>query len=169
MVVPFAAGGAFDVLGRVLAQRMAEILGQPVIVENVSGAGGVVGAVRVARGPADGSQFILGDSSFAHNQSLYKNPPFNAAADFAPVALIAEQPTVLVVRKEMPRRTKPRCNMDQPELARPISLPASCSMSGSASMSRIFPIGVGGRSCKTSLAGASTMRARSRRPRLPPS
>ncbi len=102
MVVPFAAGGAFDVLGRVLAQRMAEILGQPVIVENVSGAGGVVGAVRVARGPADGSQFILGDSSFAHNQSLYKNPPFNAAADFAPVALIAEQPTVLVVRKEMP-------------------------------------------------------------------
>ena len=102
MVVPFAAGGAFDILGRVLAQRMSEVLGQPVIVENVSGAGGVVAALRVARGPADGSQFILGDSSFAHNQTLYKNPPFNAVTDFAPVALIAEQPTVLVVRKEMP-------------------------------------------------------------------
>jgi tripartite-type tricarboxylate transporter receptor subunit TctC len=89
-------------LGRVLAQRMAELLGQPVIVENVSGAGGVVAAVRVARGSADGYQFILGDSSFAHNQSLYKNPPFNAVTDFAPVALIAEQPTILVVRKDMP-------------------------------------------------------------------
>jgi tripartite-type tricarboxylate transporter receptor subunit TctC len=105
MVVPFAAGGAFDILGRVLAQRMAEILGAPVIVENVAGAGGVVAAVRVARGAADGSQFILGDSSFAHNQSLYKNPPFNPVTDFAPVALIAEQPTVLVVRKEMPVNT----------------------------------------------------------------
>jgi tripartite-type tricarboxylate transporter receptor subunit TctC len=105
MVIPFAAGGAFDVLGRILAQRMSEILGQQVVVENVAGAGGVIAAVRVAKGPPDGSQFILGDSSFAYNQALYKNPRYNALTDFAPVALIAEQPTILIVRKELPANT----------------------------------------------------------------
>lgn len=107
MVIPFAAGGAFDVLGRILAQRMSEILGQQVVVENVAGAGGIIAAVRVAKGPADGSQFILGDSSFAYNQALYKTPRYNALTDFAPVALIAEQPTVLIVRKELPANTLP--------------------------------------------------------------
>jgi tripartite-type tricarboxylate transporter receptor subunit TctC len=107
MIVPFAAGGAFDVLGRILAPRMSESLGQQVVVENVAGAGGVIAAVRVARAPADGYQFLLGDSSVAHDQTIYKNPRFNAIADFAPVALIADQPTVLIVRKDLPVNNLP--------------------------------------------------------------
>src|SRR5258708_10483316 len=101
MIVPFAAGGAFDVLARVLAPRMSEILGQQIVVENVAGAGGVVAAVRVAKAAADGYQFLLGDSSFAYDQSLYKNPRYNAVSDFAPVALIVDQPTVLITRKDL--------------------------------------------------------------------
>jgi tripartite-type tricarboxylate transporter receptor subunit TctC len=102
MVVPFAAGGAFDVLGRILAPRMSEMLGQQVVVENVAGAGGVIAAVRVAKAPPDGYQFLLGDSSFAYDQSLYKNPRYNAVDDFAPVGLIVDQPTVLITRKDLP-------------------------------------------------------------------
>jgi tripartite-type tricarboxylate transporter receptor subunit TctC len=102
MIVPFAAGGAFDVLGRILAPRMSEVLGQQVVVENVAGAGGVIAAVRVAKAPPDGYQFLLGDSSFAYDQTLYKNPRYNALSDFAPVALIVDQPTVLIVRKDLP-------------------------------------------------------------------
>jgi tripartite-type tricarboxylate transporter receptor subunit TctC len=102
MIVPFAAGGAFDVLGRILAPRMSEVLGQQVVVENVAGAGGVIAAVRVAKAPPDGYQFLLGDSSFAYDQSLYKNPRYNAVDDFAPVALIVDQPTVLITRKDLP-------------------------------------------------------------------
>jgi tripartite-type tricarboxylate transporter receptor subunit TctC len=102
MIVPFAAGGSFDVLGRVLVPRMSEILGQQIVVENVSGAGGVIAAVRVAKAPADGYQFVLGDSSFAHTQALYKNPPYNPMIDFASVALIAEQPPVLITRRDLP-------------------------------------------------------------------
>jgi tripartite-type tricarboxylate transporter receptor subunit TctC len=107
MIIPFAAGGAFDVLGRILAPRMSEVLGQQVVVENVSGAGGVIAAVRVARAPADGYQFVLGDSSFAHTQTLYKAPPYNPMTDFSPVALIVEQPTVLVTRKDLPVSSLP--------------------------------------------------------------
>jgi tripartite-type tricarboxylate transporter receptor subunit TctC len=102
MIVPFAAGGAFDVLGRILAPRMSEMLGQQVVVENVAGAGGVIAAVRVAKAPPDGYQFLLGDSSFAYDQSLYKNPRYNAVDDFAPVGLIVDQPTVLITRKDLP-------------------------------------------------------------------
>ena len=102
MIVPFAAGGAFDVLGRVLAPRISEVLGRQIVIENVAGAGGVTAAIRVARAAPDGYQFVLGDSSFAHSQALYRNPPYNTAADFVPVALIAEQPPVLVTRNDLP-------------------------------------------------------------------
>src|SRR5215216_7139760 len=70
MVIPFAPGGAFDVLGRILAPRISEVLGQQIVMENVTGAGGVTAAVRVARASPDGYQFVLGDSSFAHSQAL---------------------------------------------------------------------------------------------------
>ena len=90
MVIPFAAGGPTDVLGRVMAERMSQILGQQVVVENVGGAGGMVGAQRVARAQADGYSFVLGTvGTHAQNQTLYKKPLYDAATDFAPVALIA--------------------------------------------------------------------------------
>ena len=103
MVVPFAAGAASDVVGRILAARMSEILGQQIIVENVGGAGGMTGVARVARAAPDGYQFVLGGlDTFAQNQALYKRPLYNSLTDFQPVALAVEQPLVLLVRNGLP-------------------------------------------------------------------
>jgi len=103
MVVTFAAGSSDDVLARILSPRLSELLGQQVIIENVGGAGGMTGASRVAKAAPDGSQFVIGGiGTFAANQTLYKNPAYNAATDFAPVVLIAEQAVVLIVRKDLP-------------------------------------------------------------------
>ena len=74
MVVPFAAGGAVDVMGRILAQPMSEALGQQVVVENIGGAGGMTGTARVAKAPPDGYEFVLGlAGTHAQNQTLYKH------------------------------------------------------------------------------------------------
>src|SRR6266508_390623 len=102
MVVPFAAGGGTDVLGRIVGRRLSELLGQQVIIENVGGAGGMMGSARVVRAPPDGYQFVIGSRADAINQTLYKNPLYNFATDLAPVVLIAEQPTLLVTRKDFP-------------------------------------------------------------------
>jgi len=106
MVVPFAAGGPTDVVGRIVAQRLGEILQQQVIVENIGGAGGMTGAQRIAQAQPDGYQMLLGTvGTHAYNQTLYRHPLYNATDDFAPVALIAEQPLVLVTRKDFPAST----------------------------------------------------------------
>jgi tripartite-type tricarboxylate transporter receptor subunit TctC len=103
MVIPFAAGGPTDVLGRIVAQRMSEVLGQQVVVENVGGAGGMTGSKRVADAAPDGYTFVLGTvGTHAQGQSLYKKPLYDAVSDFSPVALIAEIPIVLIVRKDLP-------------------------------------------------------------------
>jgi len=105
MVVPFAAGGPMDTVGRILGGRLGEVLGQQVVVENVGGAGGMTGAARIAKATPDGYQFVLGNiGTHAHSQTLYKNPLYNAAADFSPVVLIAELPQVLIARKDLPAR-----------------------------------------------------------------
>jgi tripartite-type tricarboxylate transporter receptor subunit TctC len=103
MIIPFAAGGPTDVLGRIMAQRMSEILGQQVVVENVGGAGGMTGSKRVADASPDGYTFVLGTvGTHAQGQSLYKKPLYHAVSDFAPVALVAEVPIVLIARKDLP-------------------------------------------------------------------
>jgi tripartite-type tricarboxylate transporter receptor subunit TctC len=103
MVVPLAAGGAGDVLARILASRLSELLGQQVIVENVGGAGGMMGASRVAKAAPDGYQFLYGNvGTHAASQTLYEKPLYNAATDFAPVALISEAPIVLIARRDYP-------------------------------------------------------------------
>lgn len=103
MVVPFAAGGTTDVLGRIMALRMGEILAQPVAIENVGGAGGMTGSLRVARAEPDGYQFLFsGLGAMVLSQALQKKPAFNAATDFAPVTLFAEVPLVLITRKDLP-------------------------------------------------------------------
>jgi tripartite-type tricarboxylate transporter receptor subunit TctC len=102
IVVPFAAGGSFDVLARVIAPGLSEHLGQQVIVENITGAGGMVGASRVAKAPPDGYQILMGDSGIAQSQALYKTPLYNAVTDLTPVALIATQPPLLTVRRDLP-------------------------------------------------------------------
>jgi tripartite-type tricarboxylate transporter receptor subunit TctC len=103
MVVPYAAGGTADPIGRVLAAGLSQALGQQVIVENVGGAGGMAGTNRVARAAPDGYQFVFGTAgAFAHSQTLHKHPPYSTLNDFAPVALVAEQPIVLAVRRDLP-------------------------------------------------------------------
>src|SRR5919206_1523284 len=80
MVIPFAAGGPTDVLGRVMAERMSQLIGQQIVVENVGGAGGMTGSQRVAKAAPDGYQFVLGTvGTHAVNQTLYKRPLYNAA------------------------------------------------------------------------------------------
>jgi tripartite-type tricarboxylate transporter receptor subunit TctC len=108
MVVPYAAGGTFDVMGRILATRMSELLGQPVIVENTTGAGGIIGVNRVVNAAPDGYTLLLGSTgTHAYNQTIYKKRRYDAINDFTPVALFSEQPMVLEVRNDLPANTFP--------------------------------------------------------------
>jgi tripartite-type tricarboxylate transporter receptor subunit TctC len=103
MVVTFPAGSGSDVLARILGARLSEILGQQVVIENVGGGGGMTGAYRVARAAPDGYQFVLGGTdTFAQSQTLYKKPLYDAMTDFVPVALMVEQPFLLVARNDLP-------------------------------------------------------------------
>jgi len=103
MVIPFAAGGPTDILGRLVAGRMSELLGQQVVVENVNGAGGMTGSARVANASPDGYSFVLGTvGTHAQGQTLYKSPLYNAVTDFTPVILVAQVPLVLETRKDLP-------------------------------------------------------------------
>jgi tripartite-type tricarboxylate transporter receptor subunit TctC len=108
MVVPFAAGGTFDVMGRIMAVRMSELLGQQVIVENTTGAGGVIGVIRVVNAAPDGYTLLLGSTgTHAYNQTIYKKRRYDAVNDFTPVTLWSEQPMVLEARKDLPANTIP--------------------------------------------------------------
>ena len=103
MVIPFAAGGPTDILGRLVAARMSEVLGQQVVVENVNGAGGMTGSARVANSSPNGYEFVLATvGPIAQGQTLYKHPLYNAVTDFTPVILIANVPLVLKTRKDLP-------------------------------------------------------------------
>jgi tripartite-type tricarboxylate transporter receptor subunit TctC len=100
LVVPFAAGGAFDTVARIIGSRMAELLGQPIIVENATGAGGIVGVRRVIASEPDGHTVLLGTTgTHAYNQHIYKTKRYDALTDFTPVTLFSEQPMVLMVKK----------------------------------------------------------------------
>jgi tripartite-type tricarboxylate transporter receptor subunit TctC len=103
MVIPFAAGGPQDQIGRVMAQRMSETLRQQVVVENIGGAGGMTGSKRVADAAPDGYNFLLGSvGTHAQGQTLYRKPLYNAVTDFTPVGLIANTPIALITRKDLP-------------------------------------------------------------------
>src|SRR6202012_5566269 len=102
MVVPFPPGGGTDVVGRIVGKRLSETLGQQVVIENVGGAGGMIGSNRVVHAPPDGYQFVLGSRADAINQTLYKHPLYNLRTDLAPVILIADQPMILIARKDLP-------------------------------------------------------------------
>ena len=102
MVVPFPPGGGTDVLGRIVGKRLSEVLRQQVVIENIGGAGGMIGSNRVVRAPPDGYQFVLGSRADAINQTLYKHPLYNLEKDLEPVILIADQPMILIARKGLP-------------------------------------------------------------------
>jgi tripartite-type tricarboxylate transporter receptor subunit TctC len=106
MVVPFAAGGPIDVIARVVSPRMSEILGQQIIIENIGGAGGMVGASRVAKTPPDGYTFLLGNQgTHTYSQFLYKRPLYDPVTEFTPASLLVGNTKVLVTRKDFPANT----------------------------------------------------------------
>jgi tripartite-type tricarboxylate transporter receptor subunit TctC len=106
LVVPYAPGGATDLLGRAVAQKLGEALGQSVIVVNRGGAGGNVGAESVARAPADGYTLLVGTiGTHAINSSIYASMPFDPIKDFAPVSLMLTNQLVLLVNPSIPART----------------------------------------------------------------
>ena len=108
LVVPLAAGGSADIVGRLLAQSMSEILGRTIIVENVAGAGGMLGAARVAKANPDGSQILLGTvGTQAQDQTLYKAPLYDSTRDFEPVGLAVDVPIILQVKNDFPADNMP--------------------------------------------------------------
>jgi tripartite-type tricarboxylate transporter receptor subunit TctC len=103
LVVPFAPGGGIDVSVRIQALHMGETLGQTIVVENVGGAAGTTGTLRVAKAAPDGYTMLIGNSGTnAYSQSLYKKPHYNAVADFTPVGMVSESPRILIARKDLP-------------------------------------------------------------------
>lgn len=105
LVVPFPAGGTTDVLARALAQPLAEVLGQPVIVDNKPGAGATIGANFVAKASADGHTLLMGAVHHTIASSVYKKLAYDFSKDFAPVTTVALVPNVLVVNVSTPART----------------------------------------------------------------
>lgn len=103
LLVPYPAGGPTDVLARTLANAMEKNLAQPVVVDNTAGAGGTVGAARVARSTADGYTVLLHNLGMATSPALYRKLPYNTD-DLAPVGIVATVPMVLLARNDMPAR-----------------------------------------------------------------
>ena len=106
LVVPYAPGGVSDIIGRVLAQKMTEVLGQSMVVENRAGAGGMVGTGAVAKGTPDGYTIVLSSlSAYAIGPRMVKAPPYDPVNDFSPIGAVALTPTILTVGAGTPFRT----------------------------------------------------------------
>jgi tripartite-type tricarboxylate transporter receptor subunit TctC len=103
LVVPFSAGGAVDVVARLLADYASRILGQPAVVENVTGAGGTIAAARIARATPDGYTILVGNlGTQVSSVGNYKDLPYDPRRDFVPVMLVANTPEVLIINKDLP-------------------------------------------------------------------
>jgi tripartite-type tricarboxylate transporter receptor subunit TctC len=178
MVVPFPAGGPVDLVGRLFAQRLSEVLGQQIIVENVGGAGGATGALRVAKATPDGSQFLLGNSgTHTYSQLIYKRPLYNAVTDFAPVSVAIENSKLLVTRKDFPAESLSefisyakanQARMQYGSAGAGSATHMTCvllNVAISIETSRTCPIAARGPRCRTSWAVASTISAMSCRRR----
>lgn len=108
MVAPFAAGGPLDMTARLIAPRMSELLGQPMIIENVPGAGGMVGASRVARAAPDGYTILYGNTAtHIYSRFLYSKPLYDPIEDFAPSGMLFSTYKILIARKDLPASTLP--------------------------------------------------------------
>ena len=106
IIVPFAAGGPADITGRIVADQYSRLLGQQFVVENIAGAGGTTGITRGARAAPDGYTLVLGHmGTHAAAGALYPNLAYKPDVDFEPIGLVAEQPELLAVRKDLPPNT----------------------------------------------------------------
>jgi tripartite-type tricarboxylate transporter receptor subunit TctC len=104
VIVPFPPGGATDVVGRIVMQKLSEHFGQQFFIENISGASGNIGMTAAARAPHDGYTILLGSASFVVNPSLYKSIPFDVEKDFIPVTKIGASPNAWQVNTEFPAK-----------------------------------------------------------------
>ena len=102
LIIPFAAGGSNDLVGRAIGKKLTEAWGQPVIVENRAGAGGMIGTSAVAAAPPDGYTLLLVSSTFTINPAIKKSMPFDPIRDFTPVAFIARSPLLLTASNKLP-------------------------------------------------------------------
>jgi tripartite-type tricarboxylate transporter receptor subunit TctC len=105
VIVPFPPGGATDIAGRILVQKLAERLHQPFFIENISGAGGNIGMATAARAPSDGYTVLLASSSIVVNPNLYRTMPFDAEKDFVPVTKVGASPNSWEVNTDFPAKT----------------------------------------------------------------
>jgi tripartite-type tricarboxylate transporter receptor subunit TctC len=105
IVVNFPAGGTTDLVARIVSQRLQEMWGQTVVVENKTGAGGNIGAAEVAKAPNDGYTLLLGSGAIAINPHIYSKMPFDTAKDFIPITNIAQGPMVIVVSPNVAAKT----------------------------------------------------------------
>lgn len=104
-IVPFPPAGGADITARLMGQKLSEFLGQPVIVDNRSGAGGNIGAAVAAKSAPDGYTVLMSTTAFVVNASLYLNPGYDAERDFIPTVVVARQPIVIVVNTSVPAKT----------------------------------------------------------------
>jgi tripartite-type tricarboxylate transporter receptor subunit TctC len=103
LIIPFPPGGGVDASARIQAQALGDLLGRPIISENVGAAAGMVGSARVAKGEPDGYLLLIGNTgTHAYSQSVNKKPLYNSATDFAPVGLVSESSRILDARKDLP-------------------------------------------------------------------
>ncbi len=102
MIIPFPPGGTLDTVGRQLAQKLSEQMGQPFVVENRAGGNGTIGADAVAKAAADGYTLLFNASTLTTSTLLLKTPPYDAAKDFQPIALVAKAPLAVAINKNLP-------------------------------------------------------------------
>lgn len=102
LIIPFAVGGSNDMVGRAIGKKLTEAWGQPVVVENRSGAGGMIGTSAVAAAPPDGYTLLLVSSTFTINPAIKKSMPFDTIKDFTPVAFIARSPLLVTASNNLP-------------------------------------------------------------------
>ncbi len=126
-IVPFAAGAANDIVGRIVLEQVSKQINKPIVVENRPGAGGTIGVTAVGKSPPDGHTLLVHSSSFSSALSLYKSLPYDTLNDFAPVIALGKTPTVLVVlavqglqdRRRADRRRQGQAGRTQLRLRRP--------------------------------------------------
>lgn len=104
MVIPFAPGGNTDIIGRVFVPKMAEIIGQQIIIDNRGGAGSVIGTEIVMRAPPDGYTLLLASAAHTINPAMIKKLPYDSVRDFTPISVVADVPTAFVIHPSLPSR-----------------------------------------------------------------
>jgi len=102
MVIPFAAGGNTDIIGRIFAPKMAEILGQQIIIDNRGGAGGTIGTENVTRAAPDGYTLLMASAGHTINPAMIKKLPYDSVKDFVPIGIVADVPTAFVIHPSLP-------------------------------------------------------------------